>query len=123
MTKEQEEEIERCKELIKETHAGWIGISNQKAIKTILSMLEEKDKEIDNLTQQIPNITRNKTYSGSFEGLLLIEEELKKRDNIITQLINELYNLAILINEEYVIDEYLLNKETIKEHFLKRKER
>lgn len=41
MTKEQEEAIERCKELIKEAHAGWIGISNQKAIKTILSMLEE----------------------------------------------------------------------------------
>lgn len=56
MTKEQEEAIERCKELIKETHAGWIGISNQKAIKTILSMLEEKDKQIDLMAEYISEI-------------------------------------------------------------------
>lgn len=53
MAKEQEEAIERCKELIKETHAGWIGISNQKAIKTILSMLEEKDKQIELMAETI----------------------------------------------------------------------
>lgn len=33
----------RCKELTKEAHAGWIGISNQIAIGNVLKELEKKE--------------------------------------------------------------------------------
>lgn len=35
-----EEDIQRCKELIKSEHSNWIGIRNQNAIKTILGNLD-----------------------------------------------------------------------------------
>ena len=35
-----EEAVERCNELIKESHSCWIGLSNQDAIKTILQALD-----------------------------------------------------------------------------------
>ena len=47
MTKEQEEAIKRCEKLIEVQNANWIGISNQSAIKNVLNMLKEKDKQID----------------------------------------------------------------------------
>lgn len=31
-----EEALERCNELIKESHSCWIGLTNQEAIKTII---------------------------------------------------------------------------------------
>lgn len=42
-----EKSKERCKELTKEAHAGWIGLSNIKAIGNVLEELEKKDKIID----------------------------------------------------------------------------
>ena len=42
-----EEDIKRCKELIKEEHSNWIGLSNQASISNVLSSLENsisKDK-------------------------------------------------------------------------------
>lgn len=45
-----EKDIERCKELIKEEHSNWIGLSNQAAISNVLSALENsisKDKIIE----------------------------------------------------------------------------
>lgn len=53
MTKEQERAIERCNKLIETKHSNWIGISNQKAIETVLNMLKEKDKEIDLMAEEI----------------------------------------------------------------------
>ncbi len=58
MTKEQEKAIERCKELIKQEHANWIGISNQTAIETVLNMLKEKDKEIEKLKKHNKELLR-----------------------------------------------------------------
>ena len=46
MTKEQEEAIERCKKLTETEHSNWIGITNQKAIETVLNMLKENSAEI-----------------------------------------------------------------------------
>ena len=46
MTKEQEEAIERCNKLIETEHSNWIGITNQKAIETVLNMLKENSAEI-----------------------------------------------------------------------------
>lgn len=45
MTEKQAKAIERCNELIKESHSCWIGLSNQDAIKTVLDLLEKKDKK------------------------------------------------------------------------------
>ena len=41
------EAIERCNQLIKVEHANWIGISNQKAIETVLNLIQTQDKVID----------------------------------------------------------------------------
>lgn len=46
MIKEQDKAIERCNKLIETEHSNWIGITNQKAIETVLNMLKEKDAEI-----------------------------------------------------------------------------
>ena len=51
-----EEAIERCHELIKESHSCWIGITNQEAIKIVLSMIEKKDKIIEQMTYYIMNL-------------------------------------------------------------------
>lgn len=72
MTKEQEKAIERCKELTKEAHACWIGISNQKAIETILFMLEEKDKQIDLMAEYISEIDVSEDLC---EGIVCNEDD------------------------------------------------
>ena len=46
MTKEEEKAIERCNKLIEIEHSNWIGITNQKAIETVLNMLKENSAEI-----------------------------------------------------------------------------
>lgn len=55
MTEEQEKAIERCEQLIKPEHANWIGISNQEAIRELLNMLKEKDKEIEHQIEKRNN--------------------------------------------------------------------
>ena len=47
MTKEQDKAIKRCNKLIETEHSNWIGITNQKAIETVLNMLKEKEAEIE----------------------------------------------------------------------------
>ena len=46
MIKEQDKAIERCNKLIETEHSNWIGITNQKAIETVLNMLKENSAEI-----------------------------------------------------------------------------
>ncbi len=46
MIKEQDKAIKRCNKLIETEHSNWIGITNQKAIKTVLNMLKENSAEI-----------------------------------------------------------------------------
>lgn len=46
-----EEDIKRCNELIKEEHANWIGISNQKAIENLIK--EFKKIKIENIKYQL----------------------------------------------------------------------
>lgn len=50
-----EKATERCNQLIKPEHANWIGISNQKAIETVLSELEKKDDIIDLMVEDFQN--------------------------------------------------------------------
>lgn len=53
MTKEQDKAIERCNKLIETEYSNWIGITNQKAIETVLNMLKEKDEEIEKKDKMI----------------------------------------------------------------------
>lgn len=43
--------IERCKELIKEEHECWIGITNQLAIKELLEELEKQEEIINEMSE------------------------------------------------------------------------
>ena len=53
MITEQDKAIERCNKLIETEHSNWIGITNQKAIETVLNMLKEKDTEIEKKDKMI----------------------------------------------------------------------
>lgn len=58
MIKEQDKSIERCNKLIETEHSNWIGITNQKAIETVLNMLKEKDAEIEKLRKHNKELLR-----------------------------------------------------------------
>lgn len=58
MIKEEEKAIERCNKLIETEHSNWIGITNQKAIETVLNMLKEKDAEIEKLRKHNKELLR-----------------------------------------------------------------
>lgn len=57
-----EEDVKRCKELIKIEHANWIGMSNQSAISNVLAELEQDKKRIQELRQQVRIL--DETYTG-----------------------------------------------------------
>lgn len=62
MTKEQDKAIERCNKLIKTEHSNWIGITNQKAIETVLNMLKEKDAEIEKKDKRIQELEEERDH-------------------------------------------------------------
>lgn len=53
MTEKQVKAIERCNELIKESHSCWIGLSNQDAIRIVLSLVKEQNEIIDYMAELI----------------------------------------------------------------------
>lgn len=58
MIKEQDKAIERCNKLIETEHSNWIGITNQKAIETVLNMLKENSAEIEKLRKHNKELLR-----------------------------------------------------------------
>ena len=50
-----EKDIERCKELIKDKHKEWIGLTNQKAIANVLNNYEKIQNEIKELRKILIN--------------------------------------------------------------------
>lgn len=50
-----EEDINRCKELIKTEHSEWIGLSNQQAIENVLNRLQENEAVIKEMVKSIHN--------------------------------------------------------------------
>ena len=96
----EEKTIERCKELIKTEHANWIGISNQEAIRELLNMLEGKDKAIEKLkkhnkellrklknrVKEVKKLNKYSLYKKEFKRL---NEQIKKKDEIIKKLEKE----------------------------------
>lgn len=105
---EQEEAMERCKELIKPEHANWIGISNQEAIRELLNILKEKYEMIE-FQKDINRIEkdRHKKTEKSLKGQIIknnkiieklekeaqgyFEENIKK-DKIIDLMAEEINN-------------------------------
>lgn len=85
------EAIERCNELIKVEHANWIGISNQKAIETVLNLIQTQDKIID--------------LMGKYISDLDIDEDICMKNVVNTEICNEEYS-----NCKECIKEYFLNK-------------
>ena len=82
------EAIERCNELIKEKHANWIGLSNQKAIRNVLQELERlqkdsinKEKLIEIIDFGINATDSNDNYSiGMCNGMIYIKSVILDRD-------------------------------------------
>lgn len=77
------QKIKRCEELIKPEHANWIGISNQEAIRELLNMLKEKDKEIEfqkdiNKTEKDRHKKTEKSLKGQIIKNNKIIEKLEK---------------------------------------------
>ena len=115
-TKEQEKAIERCNELIKESHSCWIGLSNQKAIQEVLNMLKEKDREINR---------KSSTINALQCALHGRTEERDRKDNIITRQNKQIDLMAEYINEIDVSEEICEGKtmcdenckECIKQYF------
>ena len=112
-------DIERAKKLANKLNWSHFDMSEDsskeyiEAIETVLEELENKQDDINILQAQ------RDSMEYQFKQAKL---ELEKKDTIIKYLIDDLYDLAVAINEEYRVEEYLLNKETIKEYYLNRKE-
>ena len=69
-----EKATERCKALTNPEQGCWIGISNQKAIETVLSELEKKDRIIKEMAKTInkeyyKDIIENYTKKVEKEGI------------------------------------------------------
>lgn len=114
MITEQDKAIERCNKLIETEHSNWIGITNQKAIETVLNMLKENSAEIhqkntelaeknaeiekykkllaDNLARELNNSIKAKEKADT--DLDDLDKgwkvELEKKDKIIDLYIDEL---------------------------------
>lgn len=86
MTKEQDKAIERCNKLIETEYSNWIGITNQKAIETVLNMLKEKDEEIEKL---------KKDFKIVDEECSRLERKEAKQDKIIEVMTLFMSNLDI----------------------------
>ncbi|MBS5854007.1 MAG: hypothetical protein KIC56_02105 [Clostridium sp.] len=93
MTEEQERAIERCNKLIETKHSNWIGVSNQKAIETVLNMIKEKDVEIKKY--------KRKNKELSIQLLKIYKEQdnynarIEKKDKIIELMTLFMSNLDI----------------------------
>ncbi len=88
MTEEQERAIERCNKLIETKHSNWIGVSNQKAIETVLNILKEKDKEIKKKDKIIDLLVNklNQGYkvfeNGEIKEIVEIYEKIKSTSDL-----------------------------------------
>lgn len=89
MSKEQEA-VKRCNKLIETEHSNWIGISNQKAIETVLNMLKEKDAEIEKYKQLYYILSRQNAR---------IEHDNMEKDKMIDLMAECILNLD---NEEEI---------------------
>lgn len=69
-----EEAKERCKELIKEKHANWIGLTSQEAISTILQEIEHLQKENEELKEKIIEVEKE----NQVQKAVIFEDSISK---------------------------------------------
>lgn len=84
-----EEDIKRCKELIKSEHSSWIGISNQKAIENVLA-----DRE--RLIEERIQVQKEDTYVR-----VSVSAEHRLREQC-----EEIQKLKADLHEMYIINEH-----------------
>ena len=120
----------KCKELVIRENTDYdktIYIQRKEAIETVLNMLKEKDKEIENITTNYKNLIAD--VSGIAKELGLEEDgtideiyaEIKKKDKIIELMAEQLAGLTIWNNEK---EEPLIlgDKEEVKQYFERKSE-
>ena len=102
-----DKDINRCKELIKDKHKEWIGMTNQKAIGNVLQALDrnsagdievtdEKINELDSLILQIEEHSKHRSLSDTY----LREHECNTREDIG---IGEYAYGIVLVPEDWVL--------------------
>lgn len=109
MTKEQEKAIERCNKLIETEHSNWIGVTNQKAIETVLNMLKEKDAEIEKYKRKNKELSNQllKIYKEQDNYNSIVEkknEQIQKKDQMIDLMADEIGKLITCPLEDYNCD-------------------
>ena len=77
MNDEEIKAIERCNELIKESHSCWIGITNQVAIQTVLNLIEKQKADIEEYKAKLEYKQYNDLDNIEFEKY--IEKIVKER--------------------------------------------
>lgn len=97
-----EDDIKRCKELIKPEHSNWIGLTNQSAIKIILGNLEAL-------------CDMQKSADRELENAKKINEEHKKENGLLRKKVKELEEELYSANK--IVEEYLdgIPKQKIKD--------
>ena len=73
----------RCNELLKEKHSNWIGLSNQKAIRSMLEELDRLQKENEELKTE-RNTYRTQVNSAFDKGFIhkdKIREKIEEYKN------------------------------------------
>ena len=129
---EEEKAIERCKELIKPEHSNWIGISNQKAIETVLNLIDKQNKELNKLKSKNKELLRklrnrvkenNKLikYSNYKKEFSTLNKQIDKQNKVIDEMSEQLAGLTIWDrNKEYPL--ILGDKEELKQYFIRKVE-
>lgn len=122
------EDIERCKELIKDKHKEWIGLTNQKAIANVLNDYENLQNNVKKLNELSSNNERliEKLNSGetfTFNQIGFIEKNFILKQKIKDK-IEELRKEHKKIEEisDFIIADTIQPKIEILEELLKENE-
>ena len=91
-----EEDVKRCKELIKIEHANWIGMSNQSAISNVLAEREQDKKRIKQLEKENGELR---------ERVKELEEDLYSANKIVEEYIDSIPKQKIKDKIEELKDE------------------
>lgn len=130
-----DEDIWRCKELIKPVHINWIGGMNQSAIKIVLENLEVLSDMQDSANKEIKELRKKVKELEKYEQMYLDEVDkhvdtiliynslLKRIENKIKELKTQRRELGFktyLRKEDYINDDkIIMNQISILEELLK----
>lgn len=124
MITEQDKAIERCNKLIETEHSNWIGITNQKAIETVLNMLKENSAEIHQknteLAEKNAEIEKYKyLYQKALDNTISSDRENIKKDKMIDLMAKELQKHIFVLYD----GDTITSKKGIIEHYERKVEK